>query len=429
MKKIYFGLVLFISCFLFGCIKVNAASVSVSSNSSNIIVGNNFTVTVSVSSDVEAWDFSIGYDTSKLRVVSSSLESGMRSASLATLHSRSYSITFKATASGKASVYVNDASLYNSGGASLSASKGSKEFTLKTQVEIEASYSKNNYLSNISIDGIELNPVFNKDTMEYSVELEPETSKVTINGSVADSTASVTGLGEHDLEEGDNKIEIIVTAQNGSQRTYIVNVKVKEYNPINVKVDGKEYTVVRKKSSLEAPNGYTETTVKIKDEEVPAFKSDITKYTLVALKDKNGNQNFYIYNEEKYQLYKEYTFNKVILFPIEKNDVPKNYKKTKITYNDEKIVAYKLKSSSKYALIYGMNIETGEEHWYMYDEKEDTLQIYNKEELNLLKTQNDMYLKIIIGLSVLSIILAVLTTCFVFKKNKKEKKNVPKDTK
>ena len=95
MKKIYFGLVLFISCFLFGCIKVNAASVSVSSNSSNIIVGNNFTVTVSVSSDVEAWDFSIGYDTSKLRVVSSSLESGMRSASLATLHSRSYSITLK----------------------------------------------------------------------------------------------------------------------------------------------------------------------------------------------------------------------------------------------------------------------------------------------------------------------------------------------
>jgi hypothetical protein len=418
-NKIIFLSILF-TCFL-GINKVDAASVSVSSNSSYITVGNTFTVSITVSSDVEAWDFSIGYDTSKLRVVNSGLENSMRSVNTAYNHSRSYSITFKATASGNASVYVSDAALA-SGSSYLSATKGSKTFTLRTQEEIEASYSKNNYLSSLSVDGVELSPSFDKDTSEYTVELEPETTKINVNAGVADSTASVSGAGEKEVTDGDNRIEIVVTAQNGTTRTYVINATVKEYDPITVDVDGKDYTVIRKKSSLTAPNNYSETTVTIRDEEVPAFKSDVTGYTLVGLKDSEGNTNLYVYEDGKYTLYKEYEFNKVILYPLEAVNIPSNYKKTTITYNDEEIVAYKLKESSKYALIYGKNIETGKTNWYMYDSKEDTLQIYNTEEVKKLNNQNKLYLKIVIGLGVLSFTLIVLTIMLAIKV-KKSKKN------
>ena len=41
--------------------------------------------------------------------------------------------------------------------------------------------------------------------------------------------------------------------------------------------------------------------------------------------------------------------------------------------------SYKKNKKSNYALIYGMNVETGKKHIYMYDKEEDTLQIYNDE--------------------------------------------------
>lgn len=413
MKKnriYYFIISLLLVCF-FGIDSIKAASVSISSGSNNVVVGNNINVSITVSSDAEAWDFSVGYDTSKLRVVSSNLEAGMRSASASSLHSRSYSITFKAIASGSASVYVSDAALYDTNSSSLGVSKGSKTFTLRTQAEIEASYSKNNYLSSLSVEGKELSPGFDKDTLEYSVELEPETPSININASVADSTASVSGVGTREVSEGDNRLEIIVTAQNGSNRTYIINAKVKEYNPIEVSVDNSTYNVVRKKALLEMPSNYEETTVVINDEEVPAFKGNVTGYILVGLKDSDGNTNLYIYDEKEksYTLYKEYSFNKVILYPMELNEdeIPNGYSKVKVSYNDQDIVAYKLDKNSKYALIYGMNVETGKTNLYMYDSVEDTLQIYNTEEIEFLKSENDKYLKLLVAVLVVVFILII----------------------
>ena len=203
-----------------------------------------------------------------------------------------------------------------------------------------------------------------------------------------------------------------------------MNAKVKEFDPIKLKINNSEYTVVRKKSGLGEVNGYTETTVTINGTEVPALKSEVTGYTLVALKDKDGKQNYYIKENDKYTLYKEFTFNKVSIAPLELDKIPNQYKKVSITYNDEKITAYKTKASSKYALIYGMNIETGEKHIYMYDSVEDTLQIYNEEEINTLINQKNTYLKIIIGLGTLSIILFITNIILLVKRKKVKVKKI-----
>lgn len=418
MKKIKYILCMLL--FLVFTQNVSAASISVATSSSVVVVGNSVTAYFTLSSDVDAWDFTVGYDTSKLRLVSSNLESTAHSVSTIQMHSnsRSYSITFKAIASGSATIYISSADC-----ASVTCSKGSKTITLKTQAEIEASYSKNNNLSSLGIEGTELSPAFNKDNLEYSVELQPETTSVNVNASVEDSTASISGAGAREVTDGDNKLEIIVTAENGATKTYVINAKVKEYNPITVKIADKEYTVVRKKSSLTAPNNYTETTVKISDEDVPAFKSEITGYTLVALKDADGNQSFYIYDEDSYTRYLELGFAKIILSPMElnKKDIPKGYSQVKINYNDQEITAYKLTENSDYALIYGMNVETGEKHIYMYNSIEDTVQIYNTEEIKFLKQGLDLYLKIIIGLISVSVILFLTIIIIIFKKAKRNK--------
>ena len=295
MKKGLLSLAV-IFAFFFAFNNVDAASVSVSAPKT-AVVGNTFTVTVKVSG-AAGWQFCVDYDSNKLRSVSSDAN-GMCAADTKYQHSSlTYTFKFKALTSGSANIKISDMMLVDDNENKISnATAGSTSVTIKTQAEIEASYSKNNNLASLSVEGATLSPEFNQNTTEYTVELEPDVTSINVSAKAADSKASISGTGEIKVTDGDNNIEIKVTAENGETRTYTIKATVKEYNPIKVKVNGKEYTVVRKKSMLTEINGYTETTVKIKGEEVPALKSDVTGYTLVALKDEKGNQNYYIKNK------------------------------------------------------------------------------------------------------------------------------------
>ena len=84
------------------------------------------------------------------------------------------------------------------------------------------------------------------------------------------------------------------------KKKYVINLTVQELDPVKVKVDGKTYTVVRKKGQVEnIPVGFTETTIKIGDQDVCAYQSEIAKILLVALKDNEGNIKLFIYDKNK----------------------------------------------------------------------------------------------------------------------------------
>ena len=283
--------------------------------------------------------------------------------------------------------------------------------------------STTNYLKSLSVEGASLTPKFNKTTLEYSIELEPKTEKIKINAQLEDSKASLKGTGTITVSEGDNKINVVVTAENGNQRTYVINARVKELEPIEVTIDGKKYTVVRKQEELTMPLTYMEKTSTINDEEVPSFYSEFTKFTLVGLKDSEGKIGLYIYDEKDntYELYNELDFNKLALYikePGKSIHIPSGYNKTKITINDTEITAYKFNSKSKYSLIYGMNIETGEEHLYMYDSEENTIQRYNGEEVSEINKKLSDYTVIITSLALFSFISFIIIIFFIIKNRK-----------
>lgn len=331
------------------------------------------------------------------------------------------SFTFVANSVGTATINISGV---------LSSSAGidetiSKTITITVKAKPIIVLSSDSSLSNLGIDDFTISPEFNKDTLEYTSEIAPEITKINITASANHSGASISGIGVVDVTDGDNRLEIVVTAENGTKTTYVINAKVKEYNPVEVMVDNKKYTVVRKKTQISPPENYNETTLTINEEEVPAYYNEITKYTLIALKDENGIQNFYIHDNGTYKLYKEISFNQTKLYLMPLKEIPNNYQKSTIVYNDENIEAYKLNPNSNYALIYGMNVLTGEVNYYMYDIRENTVQIYNTEELNILNEQLETYSYIIIGLLGLSFILLLIIIILAFKgksnKNKKEK--------
>ena len=264
-----------------------SGSYSISSNSS-VEVGNTISVTFTISAkNLYYWQAYITYDTNKLELISGSTTfQGDKDAA-----SNKRTLKFKAKKTGSAwvAIAMGDADNninYNS--ENISYKKTSKTISIKEKVV--KTYSSNNNLKALSISDAELDPEFSKNKTEYSTTLPAGTTKININADTEDKKAKIDGDGEIEVSEGTNKITIKVTAENGNTKEYIINATVKEYDPIEVKVNNEAYTVIRKKDDLPKPSStYEETTIKIKDNEIPAFKSDITKYTLVGLKDEKGN--------------------------------------------------------------------------------------------------------------------------------------------
>lgn len=302
--------------------------------------------------------------------------------------------------------------------------KAKPSVTITVRAKPTVNLSNDNTLSSLSVEGYELSPKFSKDTLGYSVELKPDTTKIKINAKTNDSGATVSGTGDIEVNDGKNKLEVVVTAENGSTKVYTITANVKEYDPIKVKIDGKEYTVIRKKTALKTLDGYKETTVKIDGNEVPALKSKTTGYTLVGLKDSKGKQNYYIKDKDKYTLYIEYKIGQSRIYPLDWKDVkiPSGFREYKMQYGKDTLKVYKTSSSSKYSLIYALNVDTGEKNLYMYDAKEDTLQIYNKELLEKYEEENHLYLKVALASAILSFVLFITLIVVIIKSRKNKVK-------
>ncbi len=423
VKYFVYGVLLFI----IGLGVTNAASLSVSTNKRTVTVGSNVVVTVSASG-AAGWEYCLSYDTSIYSLVSSTSDTGgacVRTGSTLIGYSK-VTYTLRANKSGSSTVGLREYAMYDDAGEKINASAGSVNLTAKTQQEIEASYSTDADLRSLSVNGYELTPSFSKNTLEYNLEVENDVESVDISATKSDSGAHVTGVGKKELSEGINKFEVVVTAEKGNKKTYTITINRKELNPITVNVDGNSYNVVRKSDSLEAPTYYSSTTTTIEDTEVPAFTSEITGYTLVGLKDEEGNISLYIYENNSYRLYKQ-VGNEGFIFIIEEiSDRVDGYENKKsITINDVETDVYYKNEDDDIVLVYGMNASNGVKNWYRYDIKEGTFQRYIKEEnTGGLLTNNDyFYLTIAFaGGLALAILIIIVLLSMLSKKDKQRNK-------
>lgn len=88
--------------------------------------------------------------------------------------------------------------------------------------------SENNYLESITLkvndEVVPYTPSINIDDLDYYASVEVNDTKITISARPEDSTASIEGLGIHDVKAGENIYPIVVTAENGDVRTYNMHV-------------------------------------------------------------------------------------------------------------------------------------------------------------------------------------------------------------
>lgn len=444
MKRIVKYFSLFVCMFIMSISYVKAAGYDVSVTSNTIIVGNSVTLKISANDLAGRFDFSVS---------NSSVISMSSSNVFLDNDSKSITITAKSAGTSVITITPTDATSYdgdaitgnrtititvNNKPTSNPNTGGNSSGTSNTSTPVKKK-SNNNYLSSLTVDGYSLDKEFKKDELEYSLVVESGTDKITVNAQLDDDKAKVTGIGEIALKEEDNKLEIKVTAENGSTRTYILNVKIEELNPVEVTIDKKKYSIVRKEiDSIKIPNGYEKSTIKIGDEDILCYKNNKTKNILMILQDDKGNNNLYSYNEKtkKYTLYSSLTLGNTTLSIIDmpSNLVPKGYTKVSFKYDDNKLEGYQyIERNKTYAaddgvkgsdfyLVYAINEKTGEKALYVFDKLEGTIQRFNSDLVKAYEDENNQYfLYMLISLALLAVSIIVLSVVLIKQKKNKNK--------
>ncbi len=123
--------------------------------------------------------------------------------------------------------------------------------------------SNNKDLKSLSVgDSLELTPAFSADVTEYTLAVGEDVTSLDVEAVADDENAKVEITGNDNLLMGENTVEIKVTAEDGTVRTYTINV-----------TKGDTAAIAENTISLEtlSIDGYTLS---------PAFSKNIYEYTL-----------------------------------------------------------------------------------------------------------------------------------------------------
>ena len=90
-------------------------------------------------------------------------------------------------------------------------------------IVVNKAASSNNYLASLLSDQT-LTPEFNRNTLNYTVNVPNNVTTINVNGVAEDVKATVDGNGVSNLNVGHNTITITVTAENNTFRAYTIDV-------------------------------------------------------------------------------------------------------------------------------------------------------------------------------------------------------------
>ena len=207
MKKILFRMLLFVLVLGFPTVAYASGGISISPTSMNVEVGKTRTFTISAINTHGAVTLSSS-DSEIATININSWETGEVEAGKTT----SETITVTGVSEGTATISIDvDATTFDD-----ETITGTKTVTVKV-----ISVSSNNNLSALKIDDVS---VPNFDSSKTSYDIETEKASVNITATAEDTKSTITGTGNKSLKYGKNVYQVKVTAENGSVKTYTLNI-------------------------------------------------------------------------------------------------------------------------------------------------------------------------------------------------------------
>ncbi|SEW34610.1 cadherin-like beta sandwich domain-containing protein [[Clostridium] fimetarium] len=401
-----------------------AESASVIVGSGTALVGEEVSVTINVSgggSNIIMCDLWISYDSKILEALpgyTSNADGNIRILEDMNAKTASFTLKFKALTKGSSNISITSSSIITSmmeDRVTINASTG------KVTVNVPSAdtpapapggttYSSNNNLSSLQISPGTISPAFSPNVTSYTATVGSDCTALTVSAPTEDSTAKVSVTGKT-MDPGTNTTKIIVKAQNGSTKTYVITTnKVAGATPtqavdnavvatqaqttpavvaaITTTINGASYNVISDFTNHPLPTGYTATAFDFNGQSVTAGKG-ANNLTIMYLEkaDGSGTGNFYVYDtaSKTFSLLSTITQPALTytILPITSSmEIPNNYTKSTLTINGNSVdILIPNGSDVKYCLFYGVD-SAGTSGWYRFDYTEQTVQKYYGEDLS-----------------------------------------------
>lgn len=110
-----------------------------------------------------------------------------------------------------------------------------KEKVLSPEKQAEYDKLRNRNLKTLTVSGYDINPVFNKNTVEYYLTVSNDVTSLKVTALPENDAAKVTITGDTDLKGNENDILITVKSEKGLTKTYKIHVTKQKESSISLK--------------------------------------------------------------------------------------------------------------------------------------------------------------------------------------------------
>lgn len=394
-KTTPFILVICLMFTLFG-IGANAAGSTVAFNKSSLTIGEQLTATFSFNAGdaMYAVEGYVVYDPTVISFVSGSDCNKITDGKIKIVkalegkNSYSASMTFSTLKAGSSTISLTDV-IYVAGDSELSMSGASASVTIK---DPSAQKSSNANLSSLKLSAGTLSPAFSPSVTTYNVTIPYDKEELVLSVTTEDPNATCVVEGTKLMKVGANKRVVVVTAGNGAQKRYTINVirldesgrapgttDTPEQNGEKITVTVGEQTLYIEENfeSSIVPSGFKVSSYNYSDKEIPCITDD--EIIMLYLSNEDMSESaFYIIGEGN-------VFTKVtildigegsyVVLPFEGKDAPDGYHEATITINEQQVSAFQSDDATlaEFMLVYAKG-PSGITDFYRYDTVEKTIQ-------------------------------------------------------
>ncbi len=378
-------------------------------------VGGTVSVSLSISGDISGYQAVITYDSSAMEFSSASggvqLSANGAGGAVSIVDYQngtntgpmSCTLVFTAKKAGTYTVGVSNFFATDGNGDGVTSSSGSGTVTISAP----PTASSDANLSSLSISPGSLYPAFSAGTTYYSATVSASTTRLTVSAIPNDSAASVYVSGASSLSVGQNSVYVTVTAEDGTRKTYTINVTRNSdttnepddpdnpddtENPddsqdIYVTVGGN--AIMKVSPTIDpaiVPSGFVLIETQIDGKTVQALSyADDAPLVLYLISDDGAIQGFYFYNAETGDCTPMTSISQPAFSftALDQNSAtpPVGYVLGTFTIGDVTYAAFVPNGveNPDHCLIYGVN-SSGTIGFYIYDALDGTFQRYRFED-------------------------------------------------
>lgn len=319
-------------------VRAASADISFFSEEGEVEAGREFTLTLEISADMTIGDFE-GYftydaDIAEYTYGPACITGGDGYLKISDINAapttglRSYIMTFTAKKRGSCEFRMSGIPVVYAYESGNSMSVMAEPYRLTVRAAADA--SDNARAAALRVSPGTLTPGFSPEVTEYEVELDASVERIIVSAVAADPRAHVSVTGNESLAEGENDVNVTITAEDGTVCVYHILAKragagsvlpvpsqpgetgeppQAEEKPIYLSEDGTmlcgnyRYRLTQETAGIMIPEGYEADYLLIGGESITAYMtSRQSEYCLLVLENEAGEAGLYRFDRKEYTI-------------------------------------------------------------------------------------------------------------------------------